>query len=73
MLGFTLILPNLLFYAKTWFRIYDGPQGDEYLHRGNASLGCVTVTDNVWPSIYKHLINRRNGTKYIGTITRIEQ
>jgi len=58
-------------YAKTWFRIEGGPQGDEYLHRGDVSWGCVSVTDNSWPSIYKHLINKRSGTQHIGTIKRI--
>lgn len=60
-------------YAKTWFRIEGGPQGDEYLHRGNVSWGCVSVKDNNWPSIYKHLINKRSGNQHIGTITRIKQ
>jgi len=58
-------------YAKTWFRIEGGPQGDEYLHRGDVSWGCVSVTDNSWPSIYKHLINKRSSTQHIGTIKRI--
>ncbi|MES0491442.1 MAG: DUF4157 domain-containing protein [Leptospirales bacterium] len=57
-------------YAKTWFRIIGGPQGDEYLHRGDRSAGCVSVASN-WPQIYRYLINKRNGTQNIGTIRRM--
>jgi len=60
-------------YAMTWFRIKGGPQGDEYLHRGNVSWGCVSVKDDSWPSIYKHLINKRSDNQHIGTIKRINQ
>lgn len=58
-------------YAKTWFHIAGGPQGDEYLHRGRLSNGCVTVTSDVWPAIYQHLIKKRDGTQNIGTIRRV--
>ena len=58
-------------YATVWFRVYEGPQGDEYLHRGRGSAGCITVTDNVWSDIYKYLINKRRGVHFVGTIARI--
>jgi hypothetical protein len=67
------VSPSYGAYATVWFRIEGGPQGDEYLHRGQVSWGCVTVQDNSWPSIYKHLINKRSGNKYVGTIKRINQ
>jgi hypothetical protein len=57
-------------YSSVWFRIAGGPQGDEYHHRGSASLGCVTVTANKWPTIYQHLINSRKSTQHVGTIKR---
>ncbi len=55
-------------YATTWFRI--GHQGDRYLHPGNVSLGCVTLTAlGEWTSIYNYLIARRKGDgKSVGTI-----
>jgi len=57
-------------YAKTWFRIEGGPQGDEYLHRGDRSAGCVSVAEN-WSSVYGHLINKRSSNRHIGTIKRV--
>lgn len=54
-------------YATTWFRI--GHRGDRYLHPGNASLGCITVTDlEQWTNIYWYLITRRKGDDSVGTI-----
>jgi hypothetical protein len=54
-------------YATTWFRI--GHRGDYYLHPGNISLGCVTVTDlGQWTNVYNYLITRRRGDYSVGTI-----
>lgn len=54
-------------YAATWFRI--GHHGDRYLHPGNMSLGCVTVTAlDQWTNIYNYLIAARQGDKSVGTI-----
>jgi len=54
-------------YATTWFRI--GHHGDRFLHCGNATAGCVTVTDlEQWTNIYNHLISRRRGDYSVGTI-----
>lgn len=45
-------------YACSWFRI--GHSGDRYLHTGQHSLGCATVTDvPKWTDIYNYLIMRR--------------
>ncbi len=46
--------------AKTWFRI--GHEGDRYLHTGNRSLGCITITEiEKWNEIYNKLIKARKG------------
>lgn len=58
-------------YSGVWFRIEGGPQGDEYFHRGNGSLGCISVNENKWETIYNHVINKRSGNKYVGTAKRI--
>lgn len=45
-------------YACSWFRI--GHSGDRYLHTGEHSDGCATVTDvPKWTDIYNYLIMRR--------------
>jgi hypothetical protein len=47
-------------YSTTWFRV--GNSGDRYLHAGNISAGCVTVTEvSEWTNIYNYLIARRKG------------
>lgn len=54
-------------YAKTWFRI--GHEGSRFLHVGQRSLGCVTVTDKEkWTEIYGHLIKSRKNSKSIGEV-----
>ena len=59
-------------YAKTWFRI--GHEGDRFLHCGNVSAGCVTVTDiDRWDEIYKHLILSRKDNTNIGTINILDE
>ena len=60
-------------YATTWFRI--GHSGDRYLHPGNVSLGCVTVTAlDQWTNIYNYLIGRRKGDgRSVGTIQIFER
>ena len=59
-------------YAKTWFRI--GHSGDRFLHCGQRSSGCITVTDiHRWDEIYKHLIISRNDLDSIGTVEIIDK
>jgi len=54
-------------YYRTWFRV--GNSGDRFLHCGNISAGCLTVTDiDKWDAIYKHLIISRNDFNSIGTV-----
>lgn len=54
-------------HAKTWFKI--GAIGDRYLHPGEMSAGCVTITDLLhWETIYDHLIKSRLSSKAVGTI-----
>ena len=59
-------------HATTWFRIYH-PE-DRYLHTGERSLGCITVTENNrWDELYTLLIAARKGDdKNIGTVKVIE-
>lgn len=57
-------------YAKIWFHIEGGPQGDEYLHRGDRSAGCVSVQGN-WPGIFGYLKNKRADNRHVGTIRRV--
>ncbi len=60
-------------YSKVWFRIQGGPQGAEYLHRGQRSLGCVAVNNGTeWSKkVHFALVNSRAGDgKTIGKITR---
>lgn len=46
--------------AKTWFRV--GHTGERYLHTGNYSLGCMTITEvSKWMEIYNALIKARKG------------
>jgi hypothetical protein len=55
-------------FATTWFRL--GTSGDRYLHAGRVSLGCATVNDiSAWPALYRHLINSRQSTTAVGTLT----
>ena len=52
-------------YGTTWFRI--GHSGDRYLHPGQQSLGCSTITDtSEWPKIWKYLITSRKDSKSVG-------
>lgn len=54
-------------YVTTWFRI--GHTGDRFLHPGERSAGCVTVTDiPAWTRIYEYLIRARKNDKSVGTI-----
>lgn len=63
-----IALPQLLKYAKTWFRI--GHEGSRFLHVGRRSLGCITVIDKEkWTDIYNHLIKSRKDLKNIGDVT----
>lgn len=68
-------------HAKSWFRIHNTKEKDfhYYLHYGEISAGCVTVTEkknnsnkiiDVWEPIYQYLITRRNRNKngIVGTI-----
>lgn len=59
-------------HATTWFRIYH-PE-DRYLHTGERSLGCITVTENNrWDELYTLLIASRKGDdKNIGTVKVID-
>lgn len=58
--------------AKTWFRI--GHEGDRYLHTGQISLGCITVTEgHRWDELYQVLIKGRKGDGIsIGTLQVVE-
>jgi len=60
-------------YSDVWFRIEGAPQdsGDEgeYIHRGDYSAGCISVQQN-WPDVFKHIVTKRLGEKYVGTVTR---
>lgn len=69
-------------YSKTWFRIKNkaNPEIGYYLHYGQASAGCVTVTEvkdsngkfiDIWTPIYNYLILRRETNK-IGIVGTIE-
>lgn len=59
-------------YARTWFRI--GHEGDRYLHCGQQSAGCITVTDiGEWDMLYKYLILSRKSTISVGTVEVIDQ
>lgn len=54
-------------YSRSWFRI--GNRGDRYLHCGNVSAGCITVTSiSEWDKIYKHLILSRKNNKSVGFV-----
>jgi hypothetical protein len=55
-------------FATTWFRI--GHSGDRFLHPGQISAGCTTVTDTKnWTDIYNKLIRaRKDDKKSVGTI-----
>ena len=54
-------------YSTVWFRI--GSSGDRYLHPGTISAGCATCDKANWPAIYKALIQARDGSGNVGTIT----
>jgi hypothetical protein len=58
--------------ATTWFRI--GHMGDKYLHTGQMSLGCITITENNrWVEIYNALIKaRKNDYMSVGVIEVID-
>ncbi|MGB5968006.1 MAG: hypothetical protein WBG70_06700, partial [Spirulinaceae cyanobacterium] len=58
-------------YSDVWFRIKDGPQGDEYVHRGDYSAGCISVTGN-WRKVFRHIINKRHGSGHIGSVARVD-
>lgn len=46
--------------SMSWFRI--GHIGERYLHTGNHSLGCITMTEvERWDEIYDKLIKARKG------------
>lgn len=54
-------------YYRTWFRV--GNSGDRFLHCGNISAGCLTVTDvDKWDLIYQHLIVSRKDFQSVGTV-----
>jgi hypothetical protein len=52
-------------YAKSWFRI--GNSGARYLHCGEVSAGCATVTDIAgWTGLYLEIIGRRSRDGVVG-------
>jgi hypothetical protein len=54
-------------YRKTWFGI--DASGDNYLHPGRFSRGCLTVEAlDRWHEIYEHLMMGRDGDQYVGTL-----
>lgn len=54
-------------YSKTWFHI--GHSGDRFLHMGETSAGCITVTEKEkWATIYQYLILRRKDDLNIGIV-----
>lgn len=59
-------------YGITWFRISHG--GERYLHTGQVSLGCITLTEQKkWDNLYKVLIKaRKNDGKSIGILEVID-
>ena len=59
-------------FACVWFRIAAG-KGQNYIHVGEVSLGCVSVgpdkeDKDKWTKIYKILMGSRKGAKYVCTI-----
>ena len=59
-------------FSGTWFRIesesHDGV-ADRFLHPGNITFGCTTVTDRAgWTSLYNYLIFSRANEKDVGTL-----
>jgi hypothetical protein len=59
-------------FATTWFRIRPGGANTlntRYVHAGNASDGCCTVTPAAWTPLFNYLFSRRKGDAIsIGTI-----
>lgn len=54
-------------YGTTWFRI--GDSGDRYLHAGDNSLGCTTITRiSEWPKIWAYLITARRNSRSVGEL-----
>lgn len=68
---------DLATYSTVWFRI-GAASSNRYLHVGDVSLGCVSVGEKStggtdedkkkWDDIYKYLVKRRNGNKFVGKI-----
>lgn len=58
--------------AKTWFKI--GHSGEQYLHAGRRSLGCITIIETArWMEIYNKLIKARKGDfRSVGVLEIIE-
>ncbi len=53
-------IENKSIRSMSWFRI--GHIGERYLHTGNHSLGCITMTEvERWDEIYDKLIKARKG------------
>jgi hypothetical protein len=61
-------------YAQTWFLITNNREYERYLHFGNVSAGCVTVSaekngGTAWNELYKLLITARKGDSLsVGTL-----
>ena len=54
-------------FGTTWFRL--GHSGDRYLHPGQVSLGCATITEtSEWPKIWKYLISARKDNFSVGEL-----